>query len=342
MTIQNKPVAPHPSQASPPSLGDRDITPARRGFLLSLGGIGLGLLAHCGGSGNGAGGGSGGTADGGGGSTAGDASTSGGDAGGAASGDAGGVEASDGSASATVDASSCTLTVEQEEGPYYVPIELIRSDITDGREGLPLAITFTILNATTCLPLANAAIDVWHCDYTGVYSDEESEGTLGETYHRGVQITNAAGQVTFKTFYPGWYNGRTVHFHLKVHVGGTAAAASGDAGATYGGGHVSHTGNVFFPQAINDAVAAIAPYVTGDTNSPRTTNVEDNVWANQGGSAYVCTMSGNTTSGYTATITLCVDPTATPCLIGVTSSGIDAGSPVCAGGGGGGFPGGGP
>jgi protocatechuate 3,4-dioxygenase beta subunit len=35
---------------------------------------------------------------------------------------------------------------------------------------------------------------------------------------RGAQVTNADGTVEFKTIYPGWYRGRTVHIHAKIHV----------------------------------------------------------------------------------------------------------------------------
>ncbi len=37
---------------------------------------------------------------------------------------------------------------------------------------------------------------------------------------RGTQVSDATGRVEFATLYPGWYRGRTVHIHVKVHVGG--------------------------------------------------------------------------------------------------------------------------
>ena len=55
---------------------------------------------------------------------------------------------------------------------------------------------------------------------------------------RGIQRTDATGLAIFKTVYPGWYPGRTVHIHVKVHVGGS----------------VVHTGQLFFPDALTDAV----------------------------------------------------------------------------------------
>ena len=57
-------------------------------------------------------------------------------------------------------------------------------------------------------------MDIWHADAAGVYSDESVEGTEGLTYLRGYQVTDANGLVIFKTMFPGWYSGRTVHIHV--------------------------------------------------------------------------------------------------------------------------------
>ena len=65
---------------------------------------------------------------------------------------------------------SCVFNPEQEEGPYYVDRELLRSDITEGKVGVPLRVRVTVVNAKTCAPIPNAALDIWHCDAGGVYS----------------------------------------------------------------------------------------------------------------------------------------------------------------------------
>jgi hypothetical protein len=65
---------------------------------------------------------------------------------------------------------SCVLTREQTEGPYYIDVALIRSDITEGKEGLPLRLDLTVLNATSCQPIPNATVEIWHCDAAGDYS----------------------------------------------------------------------------------------------------------------------------------------------------------------------------
>ena len=53
----------------------------------------------------------------------------------------------------------------------------------------------------------------------GKYSGAEANDTVGRTYLRGIQRTDAKGLALFKTVYPGWYQGRAVHIHVKVHVG---------------------------------------------------------------------------------------------------------------------------
>ena len=42
----------------------------------------------------------------------------------------------------------------------------------------------------------------------------------GQTFLRGVQTTDANGQVTFNTIYPGWYQGRATHIHVDVYRSG--------------------------------------------------------------------------------------------------------------------------
>ena len=82
---------------------------------------------------------------------------------------------------------------------------------------------------------------------------DDGISTRGGTFLRGTQFTDADGQVRFATIYPGWYQGRPVHIHLKVHDGGSP-------GATYEGGHVSHTGQLFFAEDVSRQVMALAPY----------------------------------------------------------------------------------
>lgn len=108
-------------------------------------------------------------------------------------------------------APSCSLTPEQTEGPFYFDADSIRSDIRAGREGERLRLALRVRDSD-CRPLPDAVVDIWQCDALGEYSTE------AEPFLRGAQATNADGIVQFKTLYPGWYMGRTVHVHAKVHV----------------------------------------------------------------------------------------------------------------------------
>jgi protocatechuate 3,4-dioxygenase beta subunit len=122
------------------------------------------------------------------------------------------VETSEGTTSRFDDAATCTHTAEQTEGPFYFDVDRIRSDIREDREGAMLRLGVRVREAAECEPIGNAVVDIWHCDAEGSYSEP------GETYLRGAQVTNADGIVEFTTVYPGWYPGRTVHIHAKVHL----------------------------------------------------------------------------------------------------------------------------
>lgn len=158
---------------------------------------------------------------------------------------------------------SCVLTPEQTEGPYYIEDSLIRSDITEGREGAPLELRLTVQDAASCEPIADATVEVWHCDAGGAYSgfgDADGE----ERFLRGGQTSDADGAVTFQTIYPGWYQGRTTHIHVKVHVGGAEV----------------HTGQLYFDPSMTEAVYRTALYA--GRGEPDTTNSADGIYRNGG------------------------------------------------------------
>jgi protocatechuate 3,4-dioxygenase beta subunit len=110
------------------------------------------------------------------------------------------------------DAAACRQTAELTEGPFYFDVDKIRSDIREDRQGVTLRLGVRVRDAAACEPISNAVVDVWHCDAEGSYSEP------GESYCRGAQVTNREGIVEFTTVYPGWYPGRTVHIHGKVHL----------------------------------------------------------------------------------------------------------------------------
>jgi protocatechuate 3,4-dioxygenase beta subunit len=201
-------------------------------------------------------------------------------------------------------AKACKLTPEVTEGPFYVALERIRRDITEGRPGVPLTLKIRVVDVKRCAPIHSAAVDIWHCDAGGLYSDESSNGTAGQTYLRGVQLTNKKGFATIQTIYPGHYTGRATHIHLKVHIGGKAR------GGTLRGGHVSHTGQLFFAESANSSVYALSPY-SSDTVQ-RTLNSSDSIYSQAGGTRAEVSLKGSASSGFVGRIVLGVNPKATP------------------------------
>ncbi|MEU0407841.1 intradiol ring-cleavage dioxygenase [Streptomyces griseorubiginosus] len=234
------------------------------------------------------------------------------------------------------------LTSETTEGPYYIDADKIRQDITEDKEGIPLTLQLKVIDSETCKPVADAAVDIWHCDALGIYSGYEDSSTGGggtaptdapsgtptgeppsgaptggtggvhqeptddERYLRGTWRTDRQGRVTFRTIFPGWYRGRCVHIHTKVHVDGTWT----DAG--YEGGHTCHTGQFFFDEESVLASAEVEPYSTSTTE--RTTLTEDTIYDQSGTTGGLLKLKynrKNIAKGVIGSITMGVDPDTT-------------------------------
>lgn len=248
------------------------------------------------------------------------------------------VFAQDATADATADAATATvvgcttLTPERTEGPYYIEDALLRDDITEDRPGIVLDLKMTVLDGVSCEPLSDVAVDIWHCDAAGDYSGLSggmgNDDTSGETWLRGIQLTGTDGVAAIRTIYPGWYQGRATHIHLKIHVGG--AAEDG----TYEGGTVAHTGQLFFDDATTDEIAKIEPYASRDI--VRVRNEDDGVFANgweEPGFFVDLTANdaGDLSQGFVGTVTLYIDPSAVSEETGM--GGGPQGGPGNAGGG---------
>src|SRR5438874_11765953 len=173
---------------------------------------------------------------------------------------------------------SCVLAPEQTEGPYYIPDELVRRNITEGRPGTPLTLRAVVVDASTCKAIQNAAVDIWHADASGVYSGFGA-GSSSQTFMRGIQKTNAKGLALFRTVYPGWYPGRTVHIHVKVHLGG----------------NVVHTGQLYFSDALTDSAYKAAPYSSRPNRDVR--NAADSIFVN-GGRKSLLSVRKRSAAGY--------------------------------------------
>ncbi|WP_430334430.1 protocatechuate dioxygenase [Rhodococcus sp. ACT016] len=244
----------------------------------------------------------------------------------------------------------CVMAVEETQGPYWFDVDSIRSDIREDRPGLELDLAMRVQDLTNCSAdgsatgVANAVVEIWHCDAGGVYSGFESgsvaanqgggmggpDGSMGGpggamgqppqggppggpggqppqggpggeppqggpggmgamsgsgetsngsysvgdqeaattddgTYLRGAQTTDANGIVRFTTIFPGWYTGRTVHIHLKVHVDKKTVL----------------TTQLFFDDALNDEIfSTISPYT--DHTGRDTRNDTDGIFDKAG------------------------------------------------------------
>lgn len=176
---------------------------------------------------------------------------------GCGSGDSAAAASTSSSSTTATTNAQCVVTPELTEGPYFVDEGLNRSDIRSDpstgavRPGVPLDVAVVlsqVSSAGACTPLVGALVDTWHCDALGVYSDISQQSSIGRRFLRGYQISDANGGVRFTTIYPGWYTGRAVHIHFKVRT--NPSGASG----------LEFTSQMFFDEALTDAVHAQSPY----------------------------------------------------------------------------------
>lgn len=170
----------------------------------------------------------------------------------------------------------------------------IRPDPSSGEvsEGDQLDITVNVSRVGgdgSCTPLAAAQVDVWHCNALGVYSDVQDAGfdTTGQKFLRGYQDTDANGQSTFTTVYPGWYQGRATHIHFKIRTD------DGRSGAGY-----EFTSQWFFDDVLSDQVHAQGVYASKGA-SGRLQNSGDNIF--QGSDGLLTLDVQPSGSGYAAT-----------------------------------------
>lgn len=152
---------------------------------------------------------------------------------------------------------TCFLTPAVPQGPYYLNTGLIRQNICETKTGIALTYNFTVVDAN-CTPIPNAVVDIWQCDKDGVYSGFSSQNTLGQTFLRGVQITDTNGQVSFTAIYPGWYNGRLTHLHVKIFFNDDLFV----------------TTNFFYPNEVNQAVYATPLYTKGQNPTTIAQDIE--------------------------------------------------------------------
>jgi hypothetical protein len=171
---------------------------------------------------------------------------------------------------------------------------LVSNNIVGDRTGIDFSINITIRNINNnCEPLANAIVDIWHCDKDGYYS--EYGGTAMQTvdytsshFLRGRQVTDANGLVSYTSIFPGWYMSRATHIHVHIYdTNGNSLLIT----------------QIAFPEGADSAVVAVNAataygYTKGMTGY--TYNSSDNVFSD-GVDSEMSSITGNVQEGYVLT-----------------------------------------
>lgn len=177
------------------------------------------------------------------------------------------------------------------QGPFYIhngerddDIDMFRQDIrgrydADAEPGTEMQLHLRVLAAGDAQcgmrPLAGVEVYVWHVDAQGFYSGfgEPGEQKPDEPYRfrpgpndlknntrfcRGIGLSDANGVVSFRSIFPGWYNGRDLHVHVMVLKRGSQPRNR----TTYRGGDHLYTTQLYFDPVLIDRVhKASEPYL---------------------------------------------------------------------------------
>ena len=209
--------------------------------------------------------------------------------------------------SSTGSTETCTRTPEETAGPYpgdgsnganaLALTGIVRSDIRSsiaGAEGVPLTITLRLVDET-CAPLPGRAIYLWQCDRDADYS-MYTGAAVDENYLRGVQETDANGEVSFRSIFPACYPGRWPHAHFEVYPG---LGAIGDAANRL------MTSQLALPGAACDAAFTAPGYGTSVANLAALELESDSVFSD-GVTLQLAEVTGSVDDGFTATLTLTI------------------------------------
>jgi protocatechuate 3,4-dioxygenase beta subunit len=212
---------------------------------------------------------------------------------------------------------SCVADPTETNGPYpadgtntssgltsnaLTASNVVRSDIrssfigssTAVATGVQLKLTLTVVDVNTaCAPLVGYAVYIWHCDANGKYSLYDLPN---ESYLRGVGVTDANGQVTFTTIFPGCYSGRWPHIHFEVFSSLSTATS---------GRYATLISQLAMPSAACSAVYnGSSDYTSSIRNFASISLSSDNVFGDNSAAQLAQqtpSASGNVSEGYTAT-----------------------------------------
>lgn len=182
---------------------------------------------------------------------------------------------------------TCEVSPKETRGPFpnKSPAELMRANIVSDRQGIALLINLKIQDQSeSCASLVGAQVDIWHCDAEGHYSEygnhplQQMDFTK-VSFLRGRQITDASGEVSFISIFPGWYPGRAPHIHVDVLRGDKILLST----------------QVAFPEERTAEVYASRGY-KGKEDTP---NARDGVFRNSLVGNMADSVTGNLGDGYT-------------------------------------------
>lgn len=182
----------------------------------------------------------------------------------------------------------CPESPDETEGPFPIktPAQLVLQNIVSDRTGVALLMTLTVQDQSNgCAPLEGVVVDVWHCDKDGNYS--QYNNFTSANFLRGRQTTDANGQVSFISIFPGWYSGRAPHIHVEV--------LSAD-------GSSLKVSQIAFPTEVYTAVYNS----TGYNGAPDTSNSQDMIFNDSISGNMADSVTGNITDGYTLLKTITV------------------------------------
>ncbi len=189
----------------------------------------------------------------------------------------------------------CTVSPSETAGPFPIktPAELVRDNIVGDRTGVALLITLTIQDESLdCSALEGAYVDLWQCDKDGFYSqyggtNMQPEDFTGYNFLRGRATTDANGQVSFVSIFPGWYMSRAPHIHLEILDSNENSLL---------------VTQIAFPKDVCDTVYASEGY-NGEQD---TLNENDNVFSDSVDGNMLDSITGDIVNGYTLLKTIVV------------------------------------
>ncbi|KAL5499200.1 hypothetical protein ACEPAH_1718 [Sanghuangporus vaninii] len=242
--------------------------------------------------------------------------------------------------------SLCILTPEVTQGPYHILGEIVRQNITQSQQGVLMELDVDFIDIGTCEPVPNVWVDGWSCNATGIYSGYEAASAAAnnasvlqslppstatgvyagadtpdsviaqnlvppadnDNFLRGVWQADENGHWTVYSIVPGWYSGRSAHFHIKVYTEGNGSIADN---GTFIAGSAVHTGQFFFAESFMEKVGNVTPYNTNAVE--RLTNTDDQWFGYENAEGYTAELDiamvdeSDFTAGIVGSITVGLD-----------------------------------